>query len=97
MCNTHFFYKALTDALKTALLRNTQGDFDGARYRTLVAGTLNSLTISIPVIFIIQYSLLIEYHPWTGLYSISGNTGGRDIVLPSFKAAISALFRIRTN
>ncbi len=26
-----------------------------------------------------------------------GIQGGRDIVLPSYKAAISALFRIRTN
>ncbi len=44
MCDAHFFYKAQRDTLKTALLRN-------ARYRTLVAGPLDSLTISIPVIF----------------------------------------------
>ncbi len=49
MCDTHVFYKPRRDALKTALLRNAEGDFDGARYRTLVAGTLDSLTISIPV------------------------------------------------
>ncbi len=51
MCDTNFFYKAQRDALKTALLRNAHGDFDGARYRTLVADTVDSLTISIPVNF----------------------------------------------
>ncbi len=58
MGDTQVFYRERSDALKTALLFNAGETFDRERYRTLVASTLDSLTILVPVFLTIFSNML---------------------------------------